>query len=363
MADSHSSSQVTADSTASAEARLAEIRSIFKEKGAAAAERATIDLLKDEPKSAKAFMALSRVLARQKRHDDAARAAEKAKGLAPLEIEPLLMIGFVRLREKNHAAAATAFSEALALDATSTRALMGAAVVKMGQGALDEAENLCARAIEQSPNLERAHELMARIRVRSGEKTGAIDKLKELALRSPGNTRATKALVQLMNSEDRKDELLAFFEQDVADNPGDSRRIYRLSVVAINLGRADLAVEHCKAAADSETANISDKVRLIAALTANNDLNEAEAQIGSLGEAKVLQPIATKLRGDIAMQAENHAKAISLYQDACKAARIEPLSGADLAEAGTDEEKAKLWKSYSRKEIVEAVRAFRASRG
>ena len=46
-------------SNASGETRLREVRQILKSEGPAKAERATIEILKDEPKSGPAFMGLA----------------------------------------------------------------------------------------------------------------------------------------------------------------------------------------------------------------------------------------------------------------------------------------------------------------
>lgn len=362
MATSQKSQDMGSGSNASIETKLAGIRALFKESGPAAAERATIELLRDEPTSSKAFSALARILARQNRYDDAARAAEKAKGLAPLEIEPLLMLGFIRLRDKDQAKAATAFSEAIALDPSSTRALLGAAVVKMTDDSLEEAEILCQRALDLNPSMDRGHELMARITLRKGNKPEAMEQLKALASRSPGNARATRALVQIMNSEGKKEELLEFLEQDVAADPDDSRRIYRLSRVAASSGRPDIAVEHYRRLAGGNDAKLTDKIRLIAALIENGDLDEAEAKTVDLGTAKVMAPITAKIRGDIALKSGEVGSALSQYKQACIAARVSPLDSAEEVKAKSPEEKAKLWKAHSRLKIVEAAREFRAQK-
>ncbi len=346
----------------SVEKRLADIRDIMKKDGLVEAERAMIELLRDEPGSSKAFSALARILGRQKRFDEAARAAEKAKTLGPLEIDPLLMLGFVHLRAKDHAKAGSAFAEALSLDDSNTRALLGAAIVKMAEENYDEAEALCARALEQNPSMDRAQELMARIAVRKGEKDAAIDQLKTLATRSPANSRATKALVRLMNAEDRKAELMQFLKDDLAADPDNKQRVARVARVAMRMGEGQVAIDQLRRVADSDKARITDRIRLIAALIQNGDLDEAEAMTAKLGDAKAMAPVIEKIRGDIALKAGDAKTALTKYRMAVRKAKAPSLDAAKEAEAGSDEEKAKLWKAHSRRKIIEAIRDFRAER-
>ncbi len=353
----------TKGANASVEKRLVEIRKIFRNDGAADAERALIELLRDEPGSSKAFAALARVLAKQKRFDDAARAAEKAKSLGPMEIDPLLMLGFIRLREKDHDAAAAAFSEAIALDASNTRALMGAAVVKLAQEKFDEAENLCRRALDQNPNMDRAHELLARITMRKGDKAAAIEQLKALATRSPENGRATRALVQLMSSDDRRDELMTFLRQDVEADPDNPRRVSRLAQVAVRIGQPNLAIDACRRLAESPDASITDKIRLITVLVENGDVEEAEKLVTALGDNRVIAPVAEKIRGDIALKTGKSEVALGRYKRACKQARVDPVDPGEEARAATLDDKVKLWRAHARRKIIEAIREHRAQMG
>ncbi|MHC0053378.1 tetratricopeptide repeat protein [Actibacterium sp. D379-3] len=352
----------TDDATSGTRARLSNIRTIEKESGPAAAERATIEFLREEPKSHLAFVTLARLLAKQQRYDDAIRAAEKAKALAPLEVEPLLALGFVHLRKQQHSEAAVAFSEAITLDPGSARAHLGAAAVKMMDENYEEALMLCEKVLDIDPSLERAHELIARINVRQGRKDLAVEELKTLVANNPDNKRVLKAYVRLMKSEGRSDEALAFLESDVENEPNDRRRVYRLSRYAVSAGRPDVAVEHYKRLAEGESAKPTDKIRYIVALTENGDLDAAGAMVDGLGDRRIFVPVAAKLRGDIALKAGETDKALANYKQACAKAKVSPPTASAEAEAKTPEDKAKLWKAHTRKTIIEAVREYRADR-
>ena len=88
----------------------------------------------------------------------------------------------------------------------------------------------------------------------------------------------------------------------------------------------------------------------------------AEVVIDALGEGRVADPIASKLRGDIALAKGNPGNAIELYQAACKAAKIEPVASKAEAKCETAEKKAKLWGSYSRKMIMARLKDLHRKR-
>lgn len=337
---------------------LANIRKIDKESGAAAAERATIEFLKEQPKAYQGFVMLARLLAKQKRMDDASRAAEKAKALAPLEIEPLLALGFIGMRAKDYPAAAGAFAEAINLDPSSARAHLGAAAIKMMDESYDEAMVLCEKTLDLDPSLERAHELMARINIRKGDKDQAIGDLKTLITNNPNSSRLAKAFVRLMKSEKREDEALTFLTEDVKSNPGDRRRVYRLARFAVNLGKPDVAVEQYKKLASGKKARATDKIRYISALTVAGKLDEAEAKVAELGDRRVFQAVAAKLRGDIAFKAEDNTKALEYYRKSCSIAQIPAPSETP----SKPDELVKLWRVHSRKALIAAVKQRRAEK-
>ncbi len=342
--------------------RMADIRAIEKKSGPAAAERAVVDFLRTDPKSVPAFVALSRILLKQQKYDDAARAAEKAKGIAPLEVEPVIALGFVHMRKKEYDPAGKAFAEAITLDPTSTRALLGAAAVKMVTEDYPAALDLCNKILEIDPSMERAKELTARIHLKQGDKAGALGVLQSLVVENPGNERALKAYMRLMRSEDRGDEAYTFIEDQAKADPTNRQRAFQLSRVAVRIGKPEVAVQQYKKFVDSGKARPDDKVRYIAALIENNELDEAEKMIGELGERRMVEPIAAKFRGDIALKAGTPDKAIEQYRLACKRAQIDPLSPEAEAEGETAEDKAKLWRSHTRKSIGAAIRERRQER-
>ena len=351
------------DSNASIETRLREVRQILKDEGPAEAERATIEILKDEPKSGSAFMGLARILSMQDRYDDAVRAAEKAKTLSPLEADPLVMIGFIRVRQKDNDAAASAFSEAISLDPGSERALMGAAVLKTKDEAYDDAEELCQRVLEVNPELDQARELMARINAQKGNKAAAIEQLKEIAGRKPEDGRNTKALMVLMMQEERKEEMVEFFKDDVASDPENMARVLRFARVAAGAGTPEIAVDAIHNIANSENGRPSDEIRIIDGLIIVGELDEAEQKIADLAQTRVPPPLLHQLRGDLAFKGGKLDDAIGHYQEACSSVRAAGLDAAEEKEAADDTARAKLWRKHSGMQIATAIRDLRNKRG
>lgn len=338
---------------------LAQIRTLEKEAGLGAAVRAAISFLHDEPNSYQGYVMLARLLTKQKRYADAQRAADKARALAPLESEPHIALGFIALRRKNYSDAAVAFAQAIKIDSKSTRGHLGAAAVRLADQNYDEALTFCEKALELDPTMDRAHELMARINMRRGETELALNELKALAERNPKNKRAFQAYVRIMRSEGRTEEALEFLKARANAHPGDRRQLSRLARTAVSAGQPELAVEKYKQLVTGDTARITDRIHYILALTEAGELQEAEAQIGQLGERQVVKPIAAKLRGDVALMGEDAEKALELYKEACAMARI-PAPDHAAATEGSVEDLATFWKTHAHKALTAAIRERRA---
>ncbi len=350
------------DTSAGKRIRMTDIRAIEKKSGPAAAERAVIEFLRGDPKSTQAFVALSRLLLKQQKFDDATRAAEKARALAPLEVDPVVAHAFVHMRQKNYDQASRIFAEAISLDPNSTRAHLGAAGVKYAEEDYAGALEIAERTLRIDPASERAEELKARAHMKLGNKDEAINTLQWLVAQNPGNDRALKSYIRLMRAEGRGEEAYQFIEQDTMANPDDRKRALRLAKVALRTGKPDIAVEQTRRLAASSASRPDDKIRHIATLIEAERFAEAEAAISGLGEARVYGPVSMKLRGDLALKSGDPAKAVELYRTTCKRARVDPLTSAAEAAAETPEDKAKLWRSHTRKVLGTLIQERRQDR-
>lgn len=201
-----------------------------------------------------------------------------------------------------------------------------------------------------------------RIFLKKGEKDNAIELLKSVLIRNARHDGATKAFMRLMRAENREDEAYSFIEQDAEENSGDQARARRLARISLRSGRTEAAVAQYKRIIDEGSKRPDDRVLYITALTANKQLDEAEAQISDLGDRRVVIPISTKLLGDIALEKGNTAGAIKLFRSACKVSRVEQVSPKAEAKCKTPEEKAKLWSSYARKMIMVRLKELRKKR-
>ncbi|WP_132950334.1 tetratricopeptide repeat protein [Rhodovulum bhavnagarense] len=337
--------------------RLGEIREMERSKGAEAAEKALIALIREVPDNRPAYTALSRVLMKQKKFDYAVRAAEKVVRLAPMEAEPLVLAGFARLRNEDREGAAVAFADALGLDGANTRAMMGAALLKMSEDSHEDALELCERAVALDPDLERAHELIVRINLKQGRKDDALAELRDLVEAGGGSSRALRLYARLMRDEGRLDEAL----KAAASRLGEDRKsLKRFSQLAAFSGQADLAVDEYRKLAEATDAKPADKVRLIAALIRSGALDEARTGISALPDARVLKPLKHKLSGDIAMAEGQHTAAIALYRKACKAANAQEPDADAIGADAPEEDLAKLWQKHSAQALRVALRARRS---
>lgn len=348
-------------SAADFRAKLNTIRETEKRSGLSAAVKETIDFLHVKPDVYQGFVMLARLLTKQRRFDDARRAAERAKALAPLEAEPVIALGFIGLRRDDHSEASVAFAEAIKLDPSSARAHLGAAAVKLHDENYEDAMRLCDKVLELDPNMDRAYELKARIYMKQGKPDQAIADLQAMLTKSPRNKRAVSAYVRLMRSQDRTDEALAFLENNLDLGPDDRRGLFTLAQVAARAGKPELAVEKYRARAKGDKARINDRIHYIMALTAAGDFKTAEAEIADLDDRPVFQAIAAKLRGDIALKSDKPEEALTRYQDACEIGRI-PAPSEDNPTADP-ETRAELWKTYSRKALLSAIKERRAQSG
>ncbi len=349
-----------AGSAGALRARMGQIREIERSSGPAAAEAALVAALREGPQSPQAFLALARLLSKQGKLEDALRAAAKAKAMAPLEAEPLVALGLIHLRMDRPAVAAEAFADALRLEPGSIRAQLGAAAVKMAAEDYEDALALVDRVLDADPTMERAHELMARIKVKMGRTDGAIEDLRALIQKNPENRRVLRAYVGLMRRENREGEALAFLEEDAAAHPDDRRRAARFARVAALAGRSDVAAEQFEQKARDGEASQADRMRFITSLIRAGDLDRAREMIGTLGSQRVMKPISLKLEGDILLKSGDPQGAIGHYEAACRAARVDGLDPGAEAEGASPEARAKLWRAHAQASLVAAFRERRA---
>lgn len=351
------------EKNSSLRARLKAISKLEKEKGLAVAERALVELIREEASTEpEAFIGLSRLLMKGRKFDDALRAAHKARALAPMEVEPYILAGLIQLRQKDASGAGESFAKALQIDPKSAKATLGAAAVKMSTENYDDALVLCDKVLDLDPSMERAHELIARIRDKQGNTEAAMEELRTLIAQDPSNKRALRGYLQILKREGREVEGLQFLEDQSEANPDVNLLKRALTVVAARSGNSELATAPYREKIAAGTASKVDRIRMIMALIQSGAADEARAQIAALGQSKSLRPIVAKLEGDIALKSGDARLARASYEAACQAARIDPLPSADAAQAQTPEELARVWRNYTAKSIVSASRTRRQER-
>ena len=233
--------------------------------------------------------------------------------------------------------------------------------VKMSDESYEDALALCEKVLDIDPTIDRAHELVARIQMRKGNTDEALAELKSIVQKSPENQRALRAYLQLMRREKRSDEALQFIEAEAAANPGDKLRNRRLARVGAMMGDASYATQQYEESARQGKVGIADRLRFIMELINAGETERAQTEIASLGDSKVLRPVVSKLNGDIALKSDDPAEAITHYQTACRAARVEMLDAAAEAEGTTPLEKARLWRAHTREAITIAAHGRRAA--
>lgn len=354
---------MVSEKNTSLRSRLKKINEIEREQGLAVAERSLVELIREEASQApEAFVALSRLLMKGRKFDDALRAAQKARALAPMESEPHVLAGLIQLRQKDNAGAGDSFARALQIDPKSAKATLGAAAVKMAAESYDDALALCDKVLDLDPSMERAHELIARIRDKQGNTDESLDELRTLMAQDPSNKRALRSYLQILRRDGREVEGVQFLEDQAEANPDDNRLKRALTLVAARSGNAELATAPYREKIAAGTASKADRIRMIMALIEAGSADEARAAIGEMGTQKALKPIVAKLEGDLALKSGNAGAAVSAYETACQAARIDPLPSADAAAAKTPEDLARAWKSYTTKSVVAAARSRRQER-
>lgn len=344
------------------EIRLKDIRELEKKSGPAAAERALVQYLRDNPKSHKGFVALARVLLKQKKYEDALRAADKAREVAPMDPLPLLTLGIILSRMKEHQRAGKAYAEAINIDPTSARAYLGAAYSRFATKEYDAALEILERALKIDPGISRARELKARILMKKGDTAGAEAVLHDLITEDPENDNALKGYLRLMRSENRGEEALQLLKAEAAAYPEDKTRSRRLSKVAIWADRPEIALDNLERDIKQGATGLRLRVGYLMGLIESDRLAEAEAQIAEFDNRKVTAPIAAKFRGDIALKSGDPEGAIQHYRDSCRAARAEPLNPDMETKADSAEAKAHLWQAHNRKLLAGLLRDRREGR-
>lgn len=342
-------------------ARLADIRKLERAEGPEEAERALISLIREFPDAALAYASLARILMKQKKNDYAARAAEKAAALTPLDPKQHTLLGVARMRNDDLQGASTAFAQALQLDKKFAQAIVGAAAVKMADENYDDALALCDRALDINPGLERASELVARIRMKQGDTAAAADELRALLERDGSNDRALRAYMRLMRKEGTLDEVVSLAEVNLSTEPASPRSVARYARMVSFAGQPGLAVAAYRELLKSGSARELDKVRFIMALIGAGELDEARQMIPTLKDRRAMRPLKDKLLGDVEFAAGTPEAAVEMYKAACTGARIDGLpdeeaaglSGAALADA---------WQAYTARALREALKDYRNER-
>lgn len=336
---------------------LTAIRQLEKTDGAEAAEKALIALIRNEPENQTAYGALARILMRQKKFDYAVRAADRAAAMAPMEAEPAVLAGFARMRAGDRPGAAVAFRDALAIDSSSARAMLGAAVLKMADENYDDALELCERAVEADPSLERAQQLIVRINMKQGRSDEALAELRGLVDSGRANQRAMRSYVRLMRDNGRLEEAIQHAAQLAG---GGSLSRARFSRIAAMSGKPDLAIEEYRRLMDNGDARVSDLLRYVTLLIRAGDTEEARKAIGSLPDRAVLKPFRQKLLGDVARAEGKPDAALVHFRKACKLARID--GPAEMPAGSSVEDQAAAWAKHAGQAVRNALRTRRDDR-
>lgn len=349
------------DSTSGIKARLAEVKQLEKDRGPEEAEKRIIALIREFPEAHQAYAALARVLMRQGKGDYATRAAEKAAALSPLDARLQTLLGVARMRNDDLEGATAAFGQAIEIDGNFAPAVVGAAAVKMADENFDDALALCDKALDLDPTLERAQELVARIRMKQGKPEEAAEELRRILEKDSASDRALRAYMRLMRKEGRLDEVVSLADLNLSTEPASPQSVARYARMVAFAGKPELAVAQYRKLLESGAAREVDRVRFIAALVGNGELDEARNAIGELKDRRAMKPLKEKLAGDIELAAGRPDEAIGLYLRACRSARIEPPADDDPA-SQSPEERAKAIQSHTSKALRDALRDLRSEK-
>lgn len=350
----------TDDNVSSLSEALAAIREQDKTEGSEAAEKSLIALISENPDARKAYTALARVLMKQKKFDYAARAANRAAELAPMEAAPTVLAGFARMRAGDREGAAAAFGDALKIDATSARATLGAALLKLADESYDDALELCERAFALDSSMEKAHQLIVRINLKMGNKTEALQELKSLLDSDGGGKKALRTYARLMRDEGRLDEAIAEAAKGASKG---SKSMSRFAQLASMSGKPELAVDEYRNLIARGEASESDNVRFVTVLVSCGALNDARTAMEGLSDRKLLKPVKHKLKGDISLAEGDFGAAVMQFRKACKAAGIDGPEEGGLASDASPEETAKHWAKYTSQGVRTALRDRRKGGG
>lgn len=332
---------------------LAVIRDLEKAEGPQAAEKALIALIAENQQSHQAYMALTRLLMKQKKFDYATRAADRAVELSPMQAEPVVMAGFARMRAGDRDGAGAAFVDALRIDASSARATLGAAMLKLADESYEDALELSERAVALDPTVERAHQLIVRINMKMGNTSEALEELKTLIDAEGSGQKALRTYARLMRDEGRLDEALA----DAAAAAKDGKSMGRLARLASLSGKPDVAIAEYRALLEQGALRDTDRVRFVRLLIVDRAFDDARAQIAELSDRRVIKPIKHTLKGDVAMAEGSYGAAVMQYRKACKSAGIDGLDTNGLEDDANAQDTAKAWARHATQGVRQALRS------
>ena len=150
---------------------------------------------------------------------DPARAIALLADLPSTDAEAMNSLGVAFNAAGRHADALAAFERVLTLDATSGLALQNIAAIKLGQGALQEAEAYARRAIQNDPRLAKAHTTLGVALARLQRPGEAVDAWKRAVALDASEFDAMFNLVVLLAQAQRMEEARQYARQFVATAP------------------------------------------------------------------------------------------------------------------------------------------------
>lgn len=290
-----------------------------------------------------AHFGLLTALTRSGKLDDAAQQLEQTRKVAPQHIQTKFFDAQLAYYRQDLKAARDIAQQLVRVAPNMPGILQLAGAIELQMNSLVQAEIYLARALQRSPGLLPARQMLITTQLRSGQAAKALETL-NAAMTKDELAPALYSVagdVYLLNGNPKKAE--EYFAKALKLDPDNARKRTSLAMTHLAAGQTESALEDLQAVASSDAGTTAD-LAIISAHLRRNQIDKALAAIDRMEAKQPDKPFAANLRGRVQLAQRDVAGARKSFE---KALSIDPvfypavasLASLDMADKKPDEAK------------------------
>lgn len=290
------------------------------------------DAQRTGPDAVKAQVGIARIMLEAGRDEEAEKLLKVVLEQSATQSDALQMRAMLALRRKQVDQAIADLRTVLRdhPDRVTALRMLGLAYAQSDQFAL--AQEAYERAIELAPGEPQAYLQLAGVRVRTGDKEGAMTVLDRLLTVDPDSKAAQETLARIQLSGQDWDALAKTAEKITAANPESPLGHYLEGLALQRRGEHREAVTHFEKALQIKPDVVEPLVGLARSYLALNEPEEAKRHVLDVLEDNPDNLVATNLLGDIYLASGDMDQAVTIFEGAASAQPKSPRAYVRLAQ-------------------------------